>query len=30
MSGGEHYRPAAIDAWLLAQEQEQPRAKQSA
>lgn len=22
------YRPAAIEAWLLAQEQEQPRAKQ--
>lgn len=25
-----YYRPAAIEAWLLAQEQEQPRAKQSA
>lgn len=24
------YRPAAIEAWLLAQEQSQPRAKQSA
>lgn len=24
------YRPAAIDEWLLAQEQVQPRAKQSA
>jgi len=24
------YRPAAIDAWLLAQEQVQPRARQSA
>jgi hypothetical protein len=24
------YRPAAIEAWLLAQEQEQPRAKKSA
>ena len=25
-----YYRPAAIEAWLLAQEQHQPRAKQSA
>lgn len=25
-----YYRPAAIEAWLLAQEQSQPRAKQSA
>ena len=24
------YRPAAIEAWLLTQEQSQPRAKQSA
>ena len=24
------YRPAAIEAWLLAQEQSQPRAKRSA
>lgn len=24
------YRPAAVEAWLLAQEQAQPRAKQSA
>lgn len=24
------YRPAAIEAWLIAQEQSQPRAKQSA
>lgn len=25
-----YYRPAAIEAWLLAQEQAQPRAKQGA
>lgn len=25
-----YYRPAAIEAWLLAQEQVQPRAKKSA
>jgi hypothetical protein len=25
-----YYRPAAIEQWLLAQEQAQPRAKQSA
>ena len=25
-----YYRPAAIEAWLLAQEQDQPRARKSA